>query len=502
MSSEPFNKKIPTGIPGLDQIALGGLPEFRSTLLSGTAGSGKTVIACQFLAEGAKNGEGVVFITFEESPDAIRSNMLGFDWPIARWEEEGLWAFVDASPIAGSPNIEVGEYDLGALMARTEHAVRKVNAKRVAMDSLGALFSQLSNSTILRREMLSITTALKRLKTTALISAEREKEHGPIARFGIEEFVVDNVMVLRNVLEAEKRRRTVEILKFRGAPHRKGEYPFTILSHTGATVISLAALELTQRSSNVRAQSGNDELDKMCGGGFFRDSIVLVSGPTGTGKTLFSTEFCARGKAGERSLLFAFEESRGQLFRNAAAWGVDLVGMEKEGRLRVECVYPEVSSLEDHLLAMKAVIDEFEPTRIAVDSLSALERVSSNRSFREFVIALTSHIKHRETLGLFTSTSPGLVGGDSVTDSHISTITDSIILLRYVETFGEMRRGLTVLKMRGSYHDKRIREYTIDGKGMHIGRAFRNVVGILTGSPSHVSASEVDRLNSMFSEDE
>jgi circadian clock protein KaiC len=154
--------------------------------------------------------------------------------------------------------------------------------------------------------------------------------------------------------------------------------------------------------------------------------------------------------------------------------------------------------LEDHLLQIKADIQEFKPGRVAVDSLSALERVSTPRSFREFVIDLTSFIKEREIAGLFTATTPTLLGGQSVTESHISTITDSIILLRYVELYGEMRRGLTVLKMRGSPHDKEIREFSIDHTGMHIGNAFRDVSGILSGNPRHAAPGELERVSQLF----
>src|SRR5690242_2905194 len=205
----------------------------------------------------------------------------------------------------------------------------------------------------------------------------------------------------------------------------------------------------------------------MCGGGFFRDSVILVSGATGTGKTLTVTEFLRGGaERGERCLLLAFEESREQLFRNARGWGVDFGKMERDGLLKVVCDYPDVQGLEDWLLTIRREIEAFKPARVALDNLSALERSGTDRAFREFVIGLTSFLKHQEVTGLFTSTSESLMGGTSITDAHISTLTDSIILLRYVEMFGEMKRGLTVLKMRGSEHDKRIREFNIDGTGM------------------------------------
>lgn len=492
-------QKLATGIESFDMIAAGGLPRNRTTLLSGTAGSGKTVFAVQFLAAGIRAGENGVFVTFEESPRDIRQNMRSFGWDLAQWEQDATFALVDASPDPEIEIIESGSFDLGALLARVENAVRKVGAKRVSIDSLGAMFSQFRDQSLVRSELFRIASALKQMGVTAVMTAERTKDYGPIARFGVEEFIADNVMVLRNVLEEEKRRRTIEILKFRGTDHQKGEFPFTIVSGEGIVVIPLSTIQLRQKSSDLRISSGDADLDEMCGGGFFRDSVILVSGATGTGKTLTVTQFLAGGAAaGERSLLLAFEESRDQLFRNARGWGMDFESMENDGLLRVVCDYPEVAGLEDWLVRIKAIVEEFRPTRVALDSLSALERGGSNKGFREFVIGISSFLKQQEITGLFTSTTPTLMGGTSITESHISTLTDSIILLRYVETFGEMRRGMTVLKMRGSAHDTDIREFTIDQDGMHFGRAFRHVTGILAGTPVHISPGDVERVWSQF----
>lgn len=492
--------KLPTGIPGFDLVTLGGLPRGRTTLVSGTAGSAKTVFACQFLTEGIlRAGEPGVFVTFEESPTDLRENMASFGWPIAAWERQNQWRFVDGSVQASDDEHVVGRYDLGALLARIEHAVNSIGARRVSLDSLGAIFNRLRDGDVVRRELLRVAVALKRMGVTSVLTAERTAEYGEISRHGVEEFVADNVVILRNVLEDEKRRRTLEVLKYRGTSHQKGEFPFSVTPERGVTVIPLSAMELKQRSSNLRVTSGNNDLDGLCGGGFFRDSVVLVSGATGTGKTLLTTEFLAGGvNNDERCLLLAFEESREQLFRNATGWGVNFEQMEAEGRLKVYCVYPETASLEDHLISIKDIVEEFKPNRVAVDSLSALERVGTIRSFREFVIGMTSFIKHQEIIGLFTATTPTLTGGASVTETHISTLTDSIILLRYVEMNGEMRRGITVLKMRGSMHDKDIREFTIDGGGLHIGKPFRNVVGILSGNPHMIVSSEMERLDELF----
>ena len=501
-SHEESITKLPTGIPGLDLITNGGMPEGRVTLVSGTSGGGKTVFAAQFIAAGIEERqEAGVFVTFEESPADIRRNLKGLGWDIAAWEAAGKWVFVDASPDPSFTPLVTGAFDFGALIARVEHAVRRVNARRVSLDSIDSVFSAYDNAAIVRRELFRLTTGLKAMGMTAIMTAERTVEYGDIARHGVEEFVADNVIILRNVLEDEKRRRTIEVLKFRGTTHQKGEWPFTIISGSGIVVIPLSALELKQKSSDLRITSGSPELDAMCGGGFFRDSIILVSGATGTGKTLLTTHFISGGMAqGERALLFAFEESREQMFRNARGWGMDYQAMEDKGLLKVVCHYPEVMGLEDHLIRIKRIVEEFKPNRLAVDSLSALERVSTLKAYREFVIGLTSFIKEKEIAGLFTSTTPTLMGGPSITEGHISTITDLIILLRYVEVFGEMRRGLTVLKMRGSMHEKEIREVMINGEGMHIGKKFRDVSGILSGHPVVLPFEESERMHGLFKE--
>jgi circadian clock protein KaiC len=501
-TDHPAVEKLRTGISSLDIIAKGGLPKNRTTLISGTAGSGKTVFAIHFLAAGIELGERGVFVTFEESVEDVRQNMRSFGWDLAAWEDEGKLAFVDASPDPQIDTVESGGFDLGALIARIENAVKKVKATRVSVDSLGAVFSQFSDQAMVRGELFRIASALKRMGVTAVLTAERTEDHGPVARFGVEEFIADNVMILRNALEDETRRRTIEILKFRGCDHQKGEYPFTIVPRGGVIVIPLSAMQLSMKSSNVRISSGNTDLDEMCGGGLFRDSVTLVSGATGTGKTLTVSQFLQGGAAnGEKCLLLAFEESRDQMVRNATGWGFDFEKMERGGLLRVVCDYPDVSGLEDWLVTIQGIINDFGPQRVALDSLSALENVGTIKAFREFVIGLTSFIKHKEITGMFTSTTGSLMGGDSITESHISTLTDSIILLRYVEMFGEMKRGLTVLKMRGSAHDKAIREFTIGKGGMQMGRAFRNVTGILSGAPMHISPGDVERVWSQYDKD-
>jgi circadian clock protein KaiC len=473
--------KHPTGIRGFDAIAQGGLPKGRTTLVAGTSGSAKTLFAIQFLAEGLQQAnERGVFVTFEEWPADIVQNMVSMGWDIGEWERQEKWAFVDASAHPEHDAIVTGEYDLGALLARIEHAIEKVGATRVAVDSLGALFERLPDSRLVRRELFRIAAALKNHGVTSVLTAERTDDHGPVSRYGMEEFVADNVVILRNALTADKRRRTIEILKFRGAPHHKGEYPFAVVPGEGLAMIPLSAADIEEETTTERVTVGSSQLDEMCGGGLFRDTILLVSGATGCGKTLMTTQFVASAaELGERCLLLAFEENRQQLFRNATGWGVDFLNMETAGLLKVLHEYPESASLEDHLVRIRTAIDEFKPHRVAIDSLSALENVSSDRAYHEFLIAVTSLLKERQITALCTAGAANPMNDRSVTGAHVSNITDAIILLRYVEMRGQIKRSITVLKTRGSAHDTSIREFTIDNHGMHIGAQFEHTEGIL-----------------------
>ncbi|MDJ0679690.1 MAG: circadian clock protein KaiC [Xenococcaceae cyanobacterium MO_167.B52] len=489
-------RKMRTAIEGFDEITHGGIPIGRTTLVSGTSGTGKTLLAVQFLYHGIKYFDYPgIFITFEESPEDIIQNAHSFGWNLQSLVDSGKLFILDASPDPEGQEI-VGNFDLSALIERIQYAIKKYKAKLVSIDSVTAVFQQYDAASVVRREIFRLVARLKQLKVTSIMTTERIEEYGPVARFGVEEFVSDNVVIVRNVLEGERRRRTIEILKLRGTTHMKGEYPFTI-TNDGINIFPLGAMRLTQRSSNVRISSGVNTLDELCGGGFFKDSIILATGATGTGKTLLVSKFIEEGcrRRGERAILFAYEESRAQLSRNASSWGINFEEMEQKGLLKLLCCYPESAGLEDHLQTIKSEIAQFKPARIAIDSLSALARGVTNNAFRQFVIGVTGYAKQEEITGFFTNTTDQFMGSNSITESHISTITDTIILLQYVEIRGEMSRAINVFKMRGSWHDTGIREYVINSDGPNIKNSFRNYEGIISGSPTRVGVDEKDQLS-------
>ena len=479
-------RKLATGIAGFDHIAMGGLPARRATVVAGQAGSAKTVFAGQFLAEGVRRGQPGVFVTLEEPAGDLRDNLRTLGWDIPAWEAAGDWRFVDASPLvrADAPS-QPGAYSVETLAAQIGHAVDATGAERLVLDSLNAVLSLHADPTTARQLLRALVSSLRAMGLTVVLTVETPGDPGgTLSRYGVEEFVADNVVLLRNVREGPYRRRTLEVLKMRGAMHHKGDSGFTIVPGQGIVVLPVTSPHQTPNVLDARVSSGNAGLDRLTHGGLLRGSTTLLSGPSGTGKTLLATQFAADGAArGERVLLVAYEETREQVHRNGAALGHDFRAYEQQGLLHLVSLYPEVAGLDDHLVEVRDLVERLQPGRLALDSLSALERLGSTHAYREFVIGLTSFVKTVGLASVMTASSPQLLGGMSVTESHISGLIDAIVVLRHVETGSTLRRGILVLKMRGSSHEHQIRELIIGDGDLRVGEPFSGLGGLLSGQP-------------------
>jgi circadian clock protein KaiC len=481
-------ERIEVGIPGFDALVHGGLPEGRSTLLAGSTGTGKTVFGLQFLADGARLGEPGVLVTFAEQPDDLIANTESFGWDLGGLVREQRLVILDAT---ADPAASVsGRFDFSGLSARIAHALNEVKGKRLFLDPIEALFEEFSAAVEVRRAFAAMLRALRPLGATTLIAAERPSEDDHITRYSAEEFVVDNVVLLRNVRTAERRRRTVEVLKLRGADHHKGEFPFVIDPLRGIEIVPFSPIEADSEGSAERISLGNAELDVMCGGGMHRDSLMMITGATGTGKTLIGLQFMIAGlAAGERVLYLSFEESQRQLERNAAAWGMDLVTPEHDGRLLVISRYPARLGLEDLLVDMKHAVEQFKPTRLVLDSITAVEHNSPPKAFREFSVGLSGFLKGRGVATMMTTTLPNLLGGEHATELYLSTIADAILALRYFDLDSQLRRAVLVLKIRGSDHAHEMHEYEIRADGMAVLGPIEGVQGILAGLAQHTARS-------------
>src|SRR6201997_2814061 len=325
--------KAPTGIQGLDEITLGGLPRGRPTLVCGSAGCGKNLMAMEFLVRGATEyGEPGVFMAFEESTEELAQNVrsLGFDLDKLVRQKKLVLDFVR---VEKNEIEETGEYDLEGLFIRLNAAIDSVGAKRVVLDTIEALFSGLQNEGILRAELRRLFRWLKDKGVSAIITGERGE--GALTRHGLEEYVSDCVILLDHRVTDQVSTRRLRIVKYRGTAPGTNEYPF-LIDEDGFSVLPVTSLGLHHEVSEERISSGIDRLDAMLGGkGFYRGSTIMVSGTAGTGKTIMASHFIdAACERGERAIYFSFEESPAQLIRNMRSLGLDLEKFTKQNLLQ------------------------------------------------------------------------------------------------------------------------------------------------------------------------
>ena len=471
--------KAPTGIAGLDEITGGGLPKGRPTLVCGTAGSGKTILALEFLIRGASQyGEPGVFMAFEETAEDLDANVrsLGFDLQqlVAKRQLS-----IDHVSVQRSEIEETGEYNLDGLFIRLAQAIEEVKAKRVVLDTIETLFSGLSNVAILRAELRRLFGWLKERRLTAVITGERGD--GQLTRQGLEEYVSDCVILLDQRVSDQIATRRMRIVKYRGSSHGTNEYPF-LIDEEGISVLPITSLALDYPVSNQLLSTGIPALDAALGGkGVYRGSSVLLSGPAGTGKTSIALQFArAACQRGERCLLIALEESEAQIVRNARSIGLDLEPFLRSGLLHVQAARPTSQGLEMHLVSIHKAVRQLRPKLVIMDPVSNLAP-DRMRETNAMLVRLFDFLKMEGITGVYTNlTEPD--GSLEQTQVGVSSLIDTWILLRQVEVNGERNRTLFVLKSRGMNHSNQVREYRLTDEGIVLLEPYLAGNDVLTGS--------------------
>jgi len=483
--------KTPTSIQGLDEITGGGLPKGRPTLICGGAGCGKTLFAMEFLVRGATQyNEPGVFISFEETEKELATNVasLGFDLEnlIVR---KKIW--VEHVQIERGESELSGEYDLEGLFIRIHHAIESIGAKRVVLDTLESLFSELPNALILRAELRRLFHWLKKKGVTTIITAERGE--GSLTRQGMEEYISDCVILLDHRVNDQSSIRRLRIVKYRGSTHGTNEYPF-LIDEDGFSVLPVTSLGLNYFSSKKRISTGIPRLDTMLSDkGYFRCSTVLVSGTAGTGKTSIATYFVeAACKREERVLFFTFEESPSQLMRNMRSIGLNLEQWVKKGLLQFHASRPTLYGLESHLTTIIKLINKFEPNIIILDPINAFVIGDNQIEVKTMLMRLVDFLKMKRITAFFTSLTTAS-NNIEITDVYISSLIDTWLLLRDIEIGGERNRGLYVLKSRGMAHSNQIREFRLTNHGIELLDVYVGQEGVLTGSARLSQESQDDR---------
>ena len=481
--------KSPTGVVGLDEITGGGLPTGRPTLVCGAAGSGKTMLAVEFLVRGATQfGEPGVFMMFEESSRELTQNVrsLGFDLDRLVAAKRLV---LDHVQIERSEIEETGEYDLEGLFIRLGHAVDSIGAKRVVLDTLEALFAGLPNHAILRAELRRLFRWLKDRGLTAIITGERGDN--TLTRHGLEEYVADCVILLDHRITEQVSTRRLRVVKYRGTFHGTNEYPF-LIGESGLSVLPITSLQLDHEASTQRISSGIPALDAMLGvRGYYRGSSILVSGAAGTGKSSVGATFIdAACRRGERSLIFAYEESPEQLLRNMGSIGMDLRSWIRKGLLEIHASRPTLHGLEQHLLMMHDTIRALRPRAVVVDPISNLTFDHRETEIKPTLMRLIDFLKQQKITALFTSLTTR-EQGQSAEDSQVgvSSLMDTWLLLSNVEQNGERNRMLKVLKSRGMPHSNQVREFVMSRKGIDLVDVRMGPDSVLVGSARHTQAA-------------
>ncbi len=455
--------KCPTGIQGLDEITLGGIPRGRPTLITGAAGSGKTLIGLEFLVKGATEfNEPGVFMAFEETAEELATNVssLGFDLnTLVKEKKLALdYVYLERSEID-----ETGEYDLEGLFVRLGYAIDSIQAKRVVLDTIEVLFSSFANENILRAELRRLFRWLKQKGVTAIVTGERGTDS--ITRYGIEEYVADCVILLDHRVNEQLSTRRLRVVKYRGSYHGTNEYPF-LIDKDGISILPITSLGLIADAPLEKISTGIPGLDAMFEGkGYYVGSTLLVSGTAGTGKSTLAAQFAvAACKRKERVIYFAFEESPQQILRNMRQAGVDLEPCINDKSLIIRSERPSQLGLEMHLLQMMKMVAEFKPHAVVLDPMTNLISVGVEGDVKSIFTRFIDFLKMKQVTCLFTS----LVepGGFEMTAAGVSSLMDAWIMLKQIDIHGESSRTLTIVKSRGMGHVNQSMEYRLTADGL------------------------------------
>jgi len=473
----PLLPKARTGIAGLDEITRGGLPEGRSTLVTGGTGCGKTLLGLQFLVAGAREyGEPGVLVTFEESAEKVTANVASLGFGLDQLQKDGLLAIHAFRPQPAGVT-EIGEFDFEPLFLLLDDAIKRIGARRVVLDTIEALFAAFKSEMVVRAELGRLFRWLEDREVTAIVTGERGANEA-LSRYGIEEYVSDCVIALDHHMHDGVATRRLQVVKYRGSAHETNEFPF-LISASGFTVLPVTAVGLDYSASEERISTGVPRLDYMLSGGLFRGSSVLVSGAAGTGKTTLGGYLidatCARG---ERALLILHEESANEVIRNLRSIGLDLRRWVEAGLLRIWAARPSAFGLETHLAIVSGLLDEHAPDVVVVDGVASL---LGGPTGGEVISMLTRKFHLFKTRGI-TSLATILAEQGDETAAGVSSRADTWLLLRNVESNGERNRLLFVLKSRGTAHSNQVREFVLTSDGVQLIDVYVGPAGMMTGS--------------------
>jgi len=459
--------KCPTGIKGFDEITEGGLPKNRTTLVSGNAGSGKTLFGIDFLIKGATDySEPGILMSFEESEDEIFADVASLNMDLQRLVSQKKIACEHV--ILERKDIQEPDFNLEGIFVRLEYAIDSIGAKRIVLDSIESIFASITDLGILRLEIKRLFRWLKEKKVTAIVTGEPGKGN-TFTRHGLEEYISDCIILLDNRVRDQIATRRVRVIKYRGSRHGTSEYPF-VIDDEGLSVIPITSAGLEQPGTDKRVSTGIPSLDELFKGkGYTIGSTILASGTAGSGKTSFGAAFAVEScKRGERCLFFSYEESAGQLTQNMSSIGVDFAPWIKKGLLKIVAIRPSFLGLEMHLLNVYKLVDSFKPKAVVVDPLTSLVGEGAEREVSSMITRMIDLLKSKSITTFFTSLVSATVQSNTSGEIGVSSLIDTWIVVRMVEDDeGRKRtREVFIVKSRGTNHNGDVHKFILSDDGI------------------------------------
>ena len=479
--------KAATGVHGLDDILVGGLRRNRVYLLEGSPGTGKTTIAMQFLIEGAAHGERGLYITLSETEAELRETAVSHGWEFA--EPNEIFELVPPESLLDDDQqqslLYSSDLELGETTKRIFEVVERAQAQRVVLDSLSEIRLLAQSSLRYRRQILALKHYFSNHDSTVVMLDDLTTEVNDKTVHSVAHGVI-RLEELAPEYGAERRR--LRIVKYRGQRYRGGYHDFVI--DTGGVRVFPRLVSSEHRTSFKRdtLKSASPELDALLGGGIERGSSTLVIGPSGTGKSLITLTFAvAAVERGEKAAMFIFDEELGLLFERAKGLGIDLQAMADQGKLTVEQVDAAELAPGEFAHRVRSAVETEAVQTIVIDSLNGYQ--ASMPQEQQLILhmhELLQFLNRRGTSTFLTVAQHGLVG-DMKSPVDVTYLADTVILLRYFEAAGRVRRAISVIKKRTSAHEDTIREYQIGQEGITLGEPLVNFQGVLRGIPQMIA---------------
>ncbi|HEY0375859.1 MAG TPA: ATPase domain-containing protein [Pyrinomonadaceae bacterium] len=482
-SSTQARTKMATGIEGLDNILEGGFPADRVYLVEGEPGTGKTTLALQFLLEGARRGETGLYVTLSETKEELHAVAESHGWSL-----DGFTIY-ESLPTASSLNPESqytvfhpSEIELGETTSAVLEEVERIKPRRVVFDSLSEMRLLAREPLRFRRQILALKQYFAGRQSTVMLLDDKVTDGQELQV----QSIAHGVVALEHLaVEYGAERRRLRVVKLRGSSFRGGYHDFNI--ETGGVVVfpRLVAAEHRQQFDKESVVSGVRELDALLGGGLDRGTSTLIIGPAGSGKSTLAAQFAASAaERGERTAVFIFDEIRETYLARAAGIGTDIQGYVDDGRITIQQVDPAELTPGEFAHSMRGCVDHDGARLVIIDSLNGyLNAMPEERFLTIQMHELLTYLNQQGVVTIVIMAQHGFLGTAMATPVDVSYLADTVLMLRYFEAGGEIRRALSVVKKRTGRHERAIRELEISASGIHVGEPLTDFQGVLTGVP-------------------